>query len=317
MNSLRKPKDFLSDAPNLPIRTGKRPITIRGPLHVQCNNHGDDRLLRQLVQEVANWPGIEARPFPVGSADLVSFRVGEDLATNDVSIFITGREFGRVLFGAPTIYLSLPLSCAHWTIVRGWAEPHFCCSFGLVPPGVMVIYTPRDVQEATVCRSLFRMSYTYALRERIDVLPSKEGSGANLKNSAHGGAGDFFTNAPEADIYLLKNVLHDWNDEEAVRILKRCRHAMRPGGRVIVIEMLLGELGEPGIAPLMDLNMMVLLTGRERTLAEYCGLLKDAGLRFSKSTPIRSPIAVIEARRRDRNHRRFRRKTRSADLSEQ
>jgi hypothetical protein len=63
-----------------------------------------------------------------------------------------------------------------------------------------------------------------------------------------------------------------------------------------VIEMLLGEMGEPGIASLMDLNMMVLLTGRERTLAEFSGLLQDAGLRFSKRTPIRpSPIAVIEA----------------------
>ena len=70
---------------------------------------------------------------------------------------------------------------------------------------------------------------------------------------------------------------------------------MRPGGRVVVIENLLGEIGEPGIAPLIDLNMMVLLTGRERTLAEFCGLLKDAGLRFSKSTAIRPPIAVIEA----------------------
>src|SRR5260370_12383383 len=130
-----------------------------------------------------------------------------------------------------------------------------------------------------------------------EVVPSATAAAAvlGLADRSRALAGDFFTNAPEADIYLLKNVLHDWNDEEAVRILKRCRHAMRPGGRVIVIEMLLGELGEPGIAPLMDLNMMVLLTGRERTLAEYCGLVKDAGLRFSKSTPIRSPIAVIEA----------------------
>jgi hypothetical protein len=64
---------------------------------------------------------------------------------------------------------------------------------------------------------------------------------------------------------------------------------------LIVIEMLLGEIGEPGLAPLVDLNIMVMLTGRERTLAEYCALLKDAGLRLSKSTPIRSPIAVIEA----------------------
>ena len=63
-------------------------------------------------------------------------------------------------------------------------------------------------------------------------------------------AGDFFASVPEADIYLLKHILHDWNDEEAVRILKGCREAMRPGGRVIVIERLLGEIGEPGLAPL-------------------------------------------------------------------
>ena len=70
---------------------------------------------------------------------------------------------------------------------------------------------------------------------------------------------------------------------------------MRPGGRVIVIERLLGEIGEPGLAPLSDLNMMVMLAGRERTLAEYSSLLRDSGLRLSKNTPIRSPMAVIEA----------------------
>jgi hypothetical protein len=131
-----------------------------------------------------------------------------------------------------------------------------------------------------------------------DVVPSATAAAAalGLTERSRAMAGDFFTAVPEADIYLLKNVLHDWNDEEAVRILKRCRQAMRRGGRVVVIEMLLGEMGEPGIASLMDLNMMVLLTGRERTLTEFSGLLQDAGLRFSKVTPIRpSPIAVIEA----------------------
>ena len=62
-----------------------------------------------------------------------------------------------------------------------------------------------------------------------------------------------------------------------------------------MIEILLGEIGEPGFALLSDLNMMVMLTGRERTLSEYRALLKHAGLRLSKSTPIRSPMAVIEA----------------------
>lgn len=159
-------KELLSGSPTLPMRKGKRPVTIRRPLHVQCSNHGDNRLLRQLVEEVVGWPGIEPNPLPVASVDLVSIRVGEDVAKDDLSVFIAGREFGRVLFGTPTIYLALPLSCAHWTIVRGWAEPHYFSSFGLLPPGVMVIYTPRDEQEVAVCRWLFRVSYTFSLRER-------------------------------------------------------------------------------------------------------------------------------------------------------
>ena len=108
-------------------------------------------------------------------------------------------------------------------------------------------------------------------------------------------AGDFFTSVPEADLYLLKLVLHDWNDGQGVCILENCRRAMRPGGRVIVIEKLLGEMGEPGPAPFTDLNMMVMLPGRERTLSEYRALLKQAGFRLDKSTPIRPPTAVIEA----------------------
>jgi hypothetical protein len=115
---------------------------------------------------VAAWPGVEPSPLPVASADLVSLRVSEDAANDDLSVFITGREFGRVLFGSPTIYLTLPLSCAHWTIVRGWAEPHYSSSFGLVPPGVMVIYTPRDELEVAVCRWLFRVSCTFASRDK-------------------------------------------------------------------------------------------------------------------------------------------------------
>jgi hypothetical protein len=167
MNKLQNKIYVPTGSLTLPTRRGRRPTTIRGPLHVQCSDNGDDRLLRELVGEVAAWPGVEASPSPVGSGALVSLRVNEGQATDDRSIFITGTEFGRVLFGAPTIYLTLPLSCAHWTIVRGWAEPHFSSSFGLVPPGVMVIYTPRDEQEKAVCWSLFRTSYTYSLKERM------------------------------------------------------------------------------------------------------------------------------------------------------
>jgi Family of unknown function (DUF5519) len=166
MDRFGSAKNLITLSASLPHRRGKRPVTIRGPLHVQCSDYGDDRALRHLVDEVIAWPDIEAGSLPVGSADLVSLHVGENVATGDPSAFITGREFGRVLFGAPTIYLTLPSSCADWAIVRGWAEPHFSSSFGLVPPGVMVVYTPRDEHEVTVCRSLFWVSYNCSLSER-------------------------------------------------------------------------------------------------------------------------------------------------------
>jgi precorrin-6B methylase 2 len=106
---------------------------------------------------------------------------------------------------------------------------------------------------------------------------------------------NFFEHVPAADLYLLKHVLHDWNDDEAVSILKRCRESIRPGGKIVVVEILLGEMGEPALGPLMDLNMMIMLTGRERTLDEYRRLIEKAGFRFSKVSPIRPPMVVIEA----------------------
>jgi SAM-dependent methyltransferase len=130
-----------------------------------------------------------------------------------------------------------------------------------------------------------------------DVVPSATAAAAALGLAERSSvlAGDFFASVPEADLYLLKHVLHDWDDGQSVRILENCRRAMRPGGRVIVIELLLGEIGEPGLAPLMDLNMMVMQTGRERSLSEYRALLNQAGFRLDRSSPIRSSMAVLEA----------------------
>src|SRR6201984_997925 len=79
---------------SLSNRRGKRPITIRGPLHVQCGDYGDDQELRHLVGEVMAWPHVEAGSLPPGSSDLVSLQIGEEVATDDPAVFITGREFG-------------------------------------------------------------------------------------------------------------------------------------------------------------------------------------------------------------------------------
>ena len=76
----------VQDFPDLPTRMGKRPITIRGPLHVQCGGHSDEGVLHQLVQQVIAWPGIETGPLPIGTADLVSLKLAEDFATHDSSL---------------------------------------------------------------------------------------------------------------------------------------------------------------------------------------------------------------------------------------
>jgi hypothetical protein len=109
----------------LPARRGPRPKTIRGPLHIQCNGHGDPRYLHQLVDEVLTWPHIESAVPSASRPTTIPIRVMKIAIYNDPSAFISSREFARVLLGAPTIYLALPLVCAHWAIVRGWAEPHY------------------------------------------------------------------------------------------------------------------------------------------------------------------------------------------------
>jgi hypothetical protein len=147
----------------LPQRRGVKPRTLRGPLHIQCNGHGDPTYLNQLVDEVLTWPHIESAP----SGDrqkTVPIRLNGIAAAGDPSAFISGREFARVLLKAPTIYLALPFEAAHWAVFRGWTEPHYLRSYGLMPVSASVLYTPRDEEELEVCYSLFSESYRFACK---------------------------------------------------------------------------------------------------------------------------------------------------------
>ncbi len=109
--------------------------------------------------------------------------------------------------------------------------------------------------------------------------------------------GNFFQSVPEGcDIYLLSNIVHDWDDERAVRILKNCRAAMAPAAAVLLLEMVLPEHGQPSPATVADVNMMVLLTGRERTEEEYRTLLRAADLRVTGVIPVSETDSLIEAR---------------------
>jgi hypothetical protein len=110
-------------------------------------------------------------------------------------------------------------------------------------------------------------------------------------------AGDFFERVPEnADCYLLANVIHDWNDAQAIEILRNCRHAMLTAGRVLIVERLIPENSSDRVPALLsDINMLVLTGGQERTNAEYGTLLTAAGLTLGNVQPVAFPYGVIES----------------------
>lgn len=135
-----------------------------GPLHIQYNEHGDPKYLERLADQVLNWPHVETAQPQVDRPTTIFVRLKESATSEEPAAFITDREFGRILLAAPTIYLALPIMCAHWAIVRRWAEPHYLTSYGLMPAGTVVVYTPRDEKELQVCTFLFQESYRFACK---------------------------------------------------------------------------------------------------------------------------------------------------------
>jgi hypothetical protein len=109
-------------------------------------------------------------------------------------------------------------------------------------------------------------------------------------------AGDFFKSVPAGgDLYVMKCILHDWDDDRCVTILKHIRAGMLPEGRVLVCELLIGSHNEPEFAKWMDLHMMAMPGGRERTKDEYAALFARAGLRLTRAIPTSCPMFALEA----------------------
>lgn len=109
-------------------------------------------------------------------------------------------------------------------------------------------------------------------------------------------AGDFFQGPlPAADAYVLMEVIHDWNDDKAAQILAQVRKAAQPGARLLIIEALVSESPGPHFGKMLDIIMLAVTGGRERTQIEYTTLLDAAGFRLERVTPTRSQYSIIDA----------------------
>lgn len=107
----------------------------------------------------------------------------------------------------------------------------------------------------------------------------------NLKERCSVTIGSFFDKVPAgADLYTMKWIIHDWNDDECIQILKNCYEAMPKGAKLLMIDAVIPDNSQnkPHPAKLLDIVMMACITGRERTLSEFKELIEKAGLRFSQ-----------------------------------
>ena len=122
---------------------------------------------------------------------------------------------------------------------------------------------------------------------------------AGVGDRAQAVVGDFFKDVPPGgDAYLLQHIIHDWDDERAGRILKSIHTAMNSKrAKVIILESVVAAGNAPDFGKVIDIEMLVLPGGRERTADEFETLLGRAGFTVTSITPTRSPVCVIEARR--------------------
>jgi ubiquinone/menaquinone biosynthesis C-methylase UbiE len=108
--------------------------------------------------------------------------------------------------------------------------------------------------------------------------------------------GDFFVSVPAGgDAYIMKHIIHDWDDERSLTILRNIKRAMNPGGRVLLVEAVIADGNGADFGKLLDIEMLVSPGGKERTAKEYEELLARAGLRLTQIVPTKSPYSVIEA----------------------
>lgn len=135
----------------------------------------------------------------------------------------------------------------------------------------------------------------------FDLPHVTEGSAARMASAGVGDrcditSGDFFAEVPAGyDAYVMKFIIHDWDDEKSIAIMKNIRRAMADGGRLLLVEQIVSADNAPSFAKFIDVNMLVMTGGRERTEQEFADLFAASGFRLTRVVPTESVFCVIEA----------------------
>ncbi len=107
-------------------------------------------------------------------------------------------------------------------------------------------------------------------------------------------SGSFFESVSKGgDAYIMRHIIHDWSDADAITILSNCRKAMNPGGKVLVVEAVIQDGNEPSPFKLLDLSML-LVGGKERTNKQFEYIFTQAGLKLNRIVPFQHDLSVVE-----------------------
>jgi O-methyltransferase domain/Dimerisation domain len=151
---------------------------------------------------------------------------------------------------------------------------------------------------ATILRSYVRLRGVLFDQPQVIGEALKAGfvTSPDVNSRCEVAGGDFFESVPAgADAYLMKYIIHDWDDERCVRLLRNCREAMPANGRVLVVDHVVAPGNRFDWGKLLDINMMVMLGSKERTKEEFRQLFSRAGLRLKRVIRTGTPLSILEA----------------------
>lgn len=150
-----------------------------------------------------------------------------------------------------------------------------------------------EVISAVLNKNTAAKGILFDLPEVIDR-SKKSISASGLSDRCELASGNFFESvAKGGDAYIMRHILHDWNDADAITILTNCRKAMNPGGRILVVEAVIQEGNEPSPFKLLDLTML-LIGGKERTRNQFENIFSKAGLKLNQIVPFQNDLSVVE-----------------------